>query len=356
MKLFSKYRLLPSLGAVIIMAVLLGACGANSPQRESRLILGTTSTITIHDRRVPSGIFDRVFDRVAQIEALMSSNQANYDDTEILRINRAAGREPVAVSPDTFRVIKAGIRYSEATGGAFDISVGPLVRLWGIGTPRENVPSEEEVAAVLPLIDYRRIELDHDRRTVYLPQPGMALDVGGIAKGYAVEEAARLLSEAGVQHAVLDFGGDIYTVGVRRDGDLWRIGLQNPESGRGSIIGILDSSNNAVVTSGAYERFFIEDGERYHHLFDISTGRPSRNNLTSVTAMAEDAMLADVFSTAGYILGLEEGLQIFAQLPEAEAIFVTEDRRVYATAGIQPVFRLTDDTYRMQRIDPQIGE
>ena len=356
MKRTSAGQLLRAGATGIVLLILLAACGHNSPHRESRLILGTTSTITIHDRRLPRGIFDRVFERVAAIEALMSINESNYDDTEVLRINRAAGREPVAVSDDTFSVIESGIRFGKASNGAFDITVGPLVALWGIGTPRETVPSQEEIDAVLPLIDFRRIELDFAQRTVYLPREGMAIDVGGVAKGYAVEEAARLLAEAGIQHAVLDFGGDIYTVGRRRDGDAWRIGLQSPESGRGSIIGIIESSNNAIVTSGAYERFFIQDGQRYHHLFDIATGRPARNTLTSVTAIADDAMLADVFSTAGYVAGLEEGLRIFKAMPDVEGIFVTEDRSIYVTEGVAAAFRVIDDTYRLERVESVIGE
>lgn len=338
--------------AFLIAVVLLtaSACGNDSPQRESRFVLGTTSTITVFDRTVPRGLIDRVFDRVSEIESRMSINESNWDDTELMRINRSAGRAPVAVSEDTFAVIEAGVRLSEATNGAFDITVGPLILLWGIGTPRERVPSEAEIEAVLPLIDYSRVELDAKARTVYLPLEGMAIDVGGIAKGFAVEEAARLLRESGVQHAVLDFGGDIYTVGIRRDGDPWRIGLQNPDSGRGSIIGIINSSDNAVVTSGAYERFFVEDGHRYHHLFDVTTGHPARNSLTSVTAMANDAMVADVYSTAGYIVGLEDGLRLFNDSVEVEGIFVTEDRTVHVTPGMEGVFRISGDDFRRAEV------
>lgn len=320
------------------------------------MVLGTSATITIYDDRVPRGIMDRVFDRVVEIESLMSSNARNWPDSEVLAINRAAGSSPVAVSPDTFEVIERGIRYSALTDGVFDISVGPLVSLWGIGTPRERVPTMEEIVAAKPLIDFSRIEIDPEHRTVFLPEEGMAIDVGGIAKGFAVQEAAKLLRSEGISRAVLDFGGDVYTVGRRPDDNLWRIGLQSPDTGRGGIIAVIESSNTSVVTSGAYERFFVQDGVRYHHMIDISTGFPARSEVISVTAIAENATLSDVLSTAGFILGLREGLELLMRVPEVEGIFVTDDRRVFVTDGLIDRFRLTDPEFRLASIESVLGQ
>ena len=318
-------------------------------------MLGTSATITIYDQRVPRGIMDRVFGRVVEIESLMSSNARNWPDSEVLTINRAAGNHPVAVSADTFEVVERGIRYSALTGGVFDVSVGPLVSLWGIGTPRERVPTMEEILAAQPLIDYSRIEIDPVQQTVFLPEEGMAIDVGGIAKGYAVQAAAEVLRAEGVTQAVLDFGGDVFTLGRRPDGNLWRIGLQSPETGRGGIIAVIESTNTSVVTSGAYERFFIQDGVRYHHMIDISTGFPARSEVTSVTVIAENATLSDVLSTAGFILGLQDGLELIMNVPDAEGIFVTDDRRVFVTDGLSERFRLTDPEYRLASIESVPG-
>ncbi len=351
--LFARPRAFFLLLALVL--ALLGGCARRPPLRETRLVLGTSATITIYDDRVPRGIMERVFDRVVEIESLMSSNASNWPDSEVLTINRAAGRHPVAVSEDTFEVVERGIRYSSLTNGVFDISVGPLVSLWGVGTPRERVPTMDEILAAIPLIDFSRVEIDPEQRTVFLPDEGMAIDVGGIAKGFAVQEAAELLRSEGVTRAVLDFGGDVYTVGRRPDNNLWRIGLQSPEAGRGGIIAVIESSNTSVVTSGAYERFFIQDGVRYHHMIDISTGFPARSEVVSVTAIAENATLSDVLSTAGFILGLQEGIELFMRIPDVEGIFVTEDRRVFVTDGLGERFRLTDPEFRLASIESVLG-
>lgn len=278
----------------------------------------------------------------------MSLNEAEYDDTEVLRINRRAGLEPVAVSEDTLKVIREGLRYGELTGGAFDITVAPLIRLWGFGTGEERVPAAEEIEAVLPAVDYSRVEIHAGTGSaVYLPSPEMGIDVGGIAKGYAADEAARVLREAGVRNAILDFGGDIVTIGGRPDGSPWRIGIQHPSGERNRFVGILSSRDESVVSSGAYERFFHEDGVRYHHIFDPSTGYPSDSGLTSVTAIGADAMKTDVLSTAIFVMGLEAGLALLDSLPGYEGILATEDMRVFVTAGIADRFEVPGDEYEL---------
>ena len=189
--------------------------------------------------------------------------------------------------------------------------------------------------------------LNTDAQTVFLPDAGMGVDVGGIAKGYAADEAARILGDAGVESALLDFGGNILVMGTKPDGSPWRIGVQRPDAERSRYIGIVRTADKTVVTSGPYERFFVQDGVRYHHILDPATGFPARNGIQQVTIVAERSMDADALSTSTYVMGLERGFDLIESLDGVEAIFVTEDRDVYVTSGVPDFFELTDDDYTL---------
>ncbi|MFW5786127.1 MAG: FAD:protein FMN transferase [bacterium] len=332
--------------SIILLLLLLGSCSGETvdPVREGKLLLGTTINVTLYEK-ASDDIFGRVFDRVEEIERKMSTSKEDYDTTELLEVNRNAGIRPVRVSADTFEVIRRGVEYSELTDGAFDITIYPLVELWGIGTPDARVPSEEAIQERLALVDYRKVELNHEEQTIYLPEEGMGLDVGAIAKGYAADEARRILEEAGVGSALLDFGGNIVTVGEKPNGKPWKIGIQNPEAGRGRYLGVLTSGPMAVVSSGDYERYFVEDDVRYHHIISSETGYPARSGLASVTILAEDSTEADALSTALYVMGAEEGLPFIRDRAGVEAAFVTPDKQVYMTAEMESVFEITHEEY-----------
>jgi thiamine biosynthesis lipoprotein len=335
------------------MLALLTACdnSAPGPQSETELVLGTTVSITIYDE-VPSGAFEEAFARVSEIEARMSTSEEDYDSTELLEVNRSAGMSPVEVSDDTFHVVQTGLRYAEITNGLFDITIEPLVNLWGIGTEDEQIPSEQEVRELLPLVDYRNVELDAEANTIFLTQEGMGLDVGGIAKGYAADEVARILQEKGVEHALLDFGGNILTVGKKPEGSKWRIGIQSPGRGRGQYLGIATTGPQTIVTSGNYERFFMNDGTRYHHILDPRDGFPARPGLSSVTVLTQQSMAADALSTGLYVMGLEEGMRFAEDMEQIEAIFVTKDQGVYLSSGLQGVFDVTNESYSVEGAAP----
>ncbi|MFW6214072.1 MAG: FAD:protein FMN transferase, partial [Spirochaetota bacterium] len=168
-----------------------------------------------------------------------------------------------------------------------------------------------------------------------------------IAKGYAADEAGRIIRESGKDSALLDFGGNILTIGTKPDGSLWRIGVQLPETQarRGVFIGIAEVEDLSVVTSGTYERFFVQDDVRYHHILDTETGYPVRNRLESVTIVTEDSIRADALSTSIFAMGLEEGLRFAEELSDAEALFVTEDKEIHMTSGMGDFFRLTNNEY-----------
>jgi thiamine biosynthesis lipoprotein len=317
-----------------------------SPPREPRthteFLLGTVCSVTVYEA-APDGVFPRVFDRVREIEQRMS---VNLPDSEISRINAAAGFFSVPVAKETRELVEAGLEFSRASGGAFNIAVGPLVELWGIGTPREAVPASEKIAGVLPLLDFTRIRVDKSSGALFLGEKGMALDLGAIAKGYAADEAARVLREAGITQAVIDFGGNILVMGSRPGGEPWRVGVQNPAGGRGQYLGIIAARDTAVVSSGVYERFFIgPDGERYHHILDTATGYPVQNGLVQVTVSAKSSRDADALSTTLFALGLSAGMRLAEETPEIQALFVTEDKKIHATKDMRDIFRLTDESF-----------
>ncbi len=331
-----------------ITAAFLGGCGGDPPrQSRTEFFLGTPITVTTYGR-ISRDLLDQVFARVGEIERKMSTTEEDHSDTELLQVNAAAGIGPVSVSPDTFRVVREALAFSELSSGAFDVTVHPLVRLWGIGTESAAIPDDEQLSAALKLVDYRAVRINPEDRSILLPQPGMGVDVGGIAKGYAADEAARILRAAGIQSALLDFGGNILTVGHKPDGSPWRIGIQTPDASRGEFLGIATVADQAVVTSGTYERFFEQGGIRYHHILDTHTGYPVQNGLASVTIVATDSIEADALSTVVFALGPEAGRLIIEAMPHVEAILVTDDNEVSITSGAGEIFQLTNEEYELR--------
>ena len=270
----------------------------------------------------------------------------NIAASDVSSINAAAGIAPVQVHEDVFKVIERALFFAEISGGAFDPSVGPLVSLWGIGGKNPRIPSQAEIDEVLPLINWRNIELDRRTHSVFLKRQGMALDLGAIAKGYAADEAAAIVKSARIKRAIIDLGGNIVTCGEKKDKNPWKVGIQNPNEKRGAYIGIVQVTKQSVVTSGVYERFFEEGGVRYHHIFSPSIGYPAENELLSVTVIANNSIDADALSTAVFVLGYAKGKALIESLSETEAVFVFKDLSVRKTPGAD--FILTDKTFRLE--------
>jgi len=325
----------------LLILFFLAACSQPQSSRTEFVLGGTVCTITLFEQGRDS-VYRDIFSRLREIENLMSMNIPSSD---VSRINAAAGTEPVQVHDDVFKVIECAVYYAQLSGGAFDPSIGPLVSLWGIGSNNARVPSRAEIDNVLPLINWRDIELDHNKKSVFLKNKGMALDLGAIAKGYAADEAAAIIKKANIERAIIDLGGNILICGEKKDKSLWKVGVQDPVGDRGSYIGILQITEKTVVTSGVYERFFEEGGTRYHHIFSPSVGFPVNNGLLSVTIVAHNSMNADALSTSVFVLGYEKGRELVEAIPEAEAVFIFEDRSVRKTTGLN--FTLTDDSFRL---------
>ena len=312
--------------------------------QRSEFVLGTIVSVKIFEDG-SEAVLDEIFSRLEEIELRMSFNAA---ESEVKDVNAAAGKNPIKVSEDTFDVISAAIEFAEISDGRFDPTIGPLVQLWGIGSENAKIPTDQERDIATQLIDWKQVDLDKYDKSIYLKNPDMELDLGAIAKGYASDEVVRILKENNVDRGIINLGGNVYAYGEKIDGSPWRIGIQNPLSDRGEYIGIVDLKNKSVVTSGIYERYFEEDGVRYHHLLDTSTGFPIKTDLASVTIITESSIRADALSTILFVAGVEDGITLLEQhFPETEAIFVTLDKHVYSTGLEDLEVEWTDDSFEV---------
>jgi FAD:protein FMN transferase len=323
------------------MALALFSCArTETPMSRTEYVLGTSCSITVHDHATRETL-DACFLRLHEIDLRMS---VNAPGSELDDVNAAAGAAAVHVTEDVFIVMKRALELARISGGLFDPTVGPLVKLWGINTDHARVPAPAEIASARKLIDWRDVVLDDAAQTVFLARHGMSLDVGGVAKGFAADEVARILSARGVRAAVIDLGGNILALGQKPGGSPWRIGVQNPDAPRGTYFGIATVVNKTLVTSGVYERFFWEDGKRYHHIMDTRTGYPIDNGIASVTVITNKSFDADGVTLTLFSLGPAKGLELGKKL-RAEVIMVTADHRVYASEGAKKIFTITDPSF-----------
>lgn len=285
---------------------------------------------------------NEVFARMEDIDRRMGTADAA---SEIAQINANAGVQPVQVSVDTFLVIQKALDYSRISQGKFDITIAPVINLWGIGTENAKVPAQADLQACLALVGYQRVQLDPANRTVYLPDKGMGIDLGGIAKGYAADEADKIMVKHGVGHAIMNLGdSSIYLQGSRPDGQAWRIGIQDPANLEAGYMGIVQASDEALSTSGGYERYFVENGKTYHHIIDPATGYPSESDVIGVTILSKSGIDGDALSTSVFILGRAKGMEMIEQ-QGIECIVITADHAVWLTPGLQGRFEMTSGDY-----------
>lgn len=336
----------------LLSTLILSACSGPSPSmlprsRKTKPLLGTIITAEAYGPDADKAL-DLAFKRVGEIEDKMSQY---LETSEVSLINQMAGQEAVPISEDTYFVIKSALDYARKTDGTFNPVIGNIVGLWGIGTDNARVPSQGEIDKFLPYLDYDQLVLTKKPYTAKLKSDKMKLDLGAIAKGYAGDEMARVLSENGITSAILNLGGNVVMLGKKPDNSLWTIGIQNPnEPERGEIAGILKGKNTSVVTSGSYERFFEQDNVRYHHIIDPYTGYPSENGIISSTIIAESSTKADALSTAVYVLGLKKGLDLIESLANIEAIIITDDHNVHISSGIDDdLFTLKSEDFSYEK-------
>jgi thiamine biosynthesis lipoprotein len=268
---------------------------------------------------------------ITRMEALLSRF---LPDSDISRINGAAGIQSEVVSQETYEVLSKSVEFSRRYPGYFDVTIEPLVTLWRHAKDSFALPSQSAIEQTLSLVDYRDLELDAWEMTVGLANIGQSVDLGGIGKGFTGDRILEVYKSYGITSAYSNLGGNVMTLGTKPDGSLWHIGIQHPRE-EIQLIGVVAVENQTVVTSGDYQRYFSDDqGKRYHHILDPKRGYPAESGLISVSIVAETSVAADALSTIIFVAGLEKGIEILRDLRGTEAILVDNELRVFVTQGL----------------------
>lgn len=329
---------------LIISLTIISCNGDNiNPYSETSFVMGTICSITLYEKNTNFS-FKEAFDIIKNIENKMSPVIKN---SELDQINSNAGIRPVKVSEDTYFVIEEGIKYANLDNSKFDITIGPLVNLWGIGTENQNIPDSNLIKTILPLIGSQYILLNNNEKTVFLQNKNMTIDLGGIAKGYAADILKQYLKGKGFTKGIINLGGNVLTFGKKNNGTPWKIGIQDPIDSRGQYIGTIETDGTAVVTSGIYERYFEKDGKRYHHILDPDTGYPVDNELLSITIVTHSGIMADAYSTVVFSAGLIKGMKILESTAGMEGIFITKSKKIFLSSGIRESFNLTSSDFSL---------
>lgn len=319
--------------ALLSAAFLLTGCSgapAQGPETATFFAMDTAMDFTVYG---DAALLDEAETLIGSLEEQVSVTDEHSD---IYAIDHTGSG---SLSGNAAELMEQALELCRRTGGALDISVYPIVQAWGFTTGSYQVPDEETIQSLLPLVDYTQIQYDAATGVVTLPE-GMEIDLGSVAKGYAGQLAAQMLREHGVQSALLNLGGNVQTVGAKPDGSPWQIGIKDPQ-GEDAMM-VLSVEDQAVVTSGGYERYFEQDGQTYWHIMDPSTGHPADSGLISVTIVGDEGVVCDGLSTALFVMGLEKAADLWAQSGDFEAVFVTASGEVYITEGLRDRFALTE--------------
>ena len=321
------------------LLLLLTAC-APAEARQQFFAMDTTMTVTLYGKGGADAL-TAVQQEVFRLDGLLSRTKPNSD---ISRLNAGAGND-VEVDTSTGTLLAEAAFIGDMTGGALDVTIAPVMDAWGFGAATSfqesefRVPTQAELDALLPLVDSGKLHVNGHAlgRLARLDEPGMAVDLGAVAKGYAADQVRDLLLEAGVTSALLDLGGNVTVMGTKADGSPWRVGIKDPAAPASSYC-ILSLSDKTASTSGGYERYFEENGVTYHHIIDPHTGYPADSGLLAVTAVSADGTLADALSTACFVMGADKALDLWRDQGEAQdfdLVLVGDDGHVFITEGLE---------------------
>ena len=325
------------LAVLLLLLTALSGCGRTNLEAQeaenSFFAMNTYMTFTAYGEQAEDALADARA-RVEEVEALWSVTD---EESEIYQANHSGG-EPVNVSEETAELVSFALEMAEKTDGALEPTIYPVLRAWGFTTDTKQVPSQEEIDALLEDVGHEKITLDGTLLTV--PE-GMELDLGAVGKGYAGDLAAEAVRARGIECAILSLGGNIQAVGSRPDGTDWRVGLRSPwEDG---TLGVLRVSDQAVVTSGGYENYFEdEDGNVYWHILDPETGYPAKSGLLSVTIICPQGRMGDALSTALFVMGPQKAEEYWRENGDFEMILVTEEGEILITEGVADHFTLSE--------------
>lgn len=334
-----KGRLSLLLAGVLAAGAVLTGCGGEqkvSSQSSQVFAMDTVMLLTVYGDQAQQGL-DQAEQTIQKLEKLWSATDEN---SEIWALNHSGGNW-VELSEDTQEILSRGLELCALTDGALDLTAYSAVQAWGFPTGAYRVPDETELEQLVGTIDYTKVELDDNQAR--LPED-MSLDLGAVAKGRLGEVLSQDLKELGVTSALLELGGNIQTVGTKPDGSRWRVGIQDPNSQEGGYLAIVEVADQAVVTSGDYQRYFEQDGQTYCHIMDPATAAPADSGVDSVSIVGSDGTVCDALSTALFVMGEEKGAQFWKDHPELdfEAIFVSQDGTIAVTEGLEEHFTLAD--------------
>ncbi|QTL97185.1 FAD:protein FMN transferase [Iocasia frigidifontis] len=332
---------------ILVMMITFTACqnkreNGTHPKDATTFLMGTVVQMRVYGSNAQE-VIDNSFTRLREIENEMSTTIVS---SEISRINTHPG-EDIKVNADTYRVLKKAVEYANLTNGKFNPAIGPLVKLWSIGTENARVPAEDEIKEALKLVNYQWIDLDDEQMTVMLEKQGMSLDLGAIAKGYAADEVRRIVKNSRVESAYVNLGGNVLVIGEKPDGTPWKVGIQDPRHNRGNVMASIDVRDKTLVTSGNYERYFEKDGVIYHHILDPDTGYPADSGLLSCTIITTDSFDADALSTSIFILGPAKGLELLEEIDGVEAMLITKDLGIILSSGIEGQVDILNDDFQL---------
>lgn len=333
-KYLSSFLLLCSL-LIVLPFISCSGKGSAEIHRYSRLFLGTLVEVTISGKSDKSRVAaEAVFDEIKHVEDLTSFHKPS----DLNGVNDSEGQGPVKPDRQLLELIEVAFRTAKATGGAFDPTVGVLCRLWSFSGGEPRLPDNSEIVGALKKVGWNRVKLDMSEGTILLPEKGMALDLGGIAKGFALDRAAEVLKKQGVSSALVNAGGDVLVVGEKEPGKLWRIGVQDPRNPR-EVVAIAALKDRVIMTSGDYERFFVKDGKRYHHILNPATGYPAEG-AQSVTIVASSGLVAEPLGATVFVMGVDEGLKYIQSLDGVEALVIDSQGKIHMTPGARSLFEL----------------
>ncbi|GJL55996.1 MAG: thiamine biosynthesis lipoprotein ApbE [Nitrospirales bacterium] len=300
--------------------------------KRSQYLMGTLVFVTgiAPDDATARQAVDAGLKEIRRLEELLSTW---IPESELSRVNAAAGQHAVKVSAETLNLLDHSLEMDRLTGGSFNIALGPAVVAWNV-SEKGRVPTQRELDAVYSLIDLSQLQLDRHTRTVSLARPGMQIDVGGIGKGFAADLAAEVMETSGATAGVIAISGDIKTFGRMPDGQKFVFGIQHPRKEQGHVLATIELENEAVSTAGDYQRYFEQDGIRYHHILDPKTLHPARL-AQSVTVIASRGVIADGLDTGIFVMGPKKGMALIERLPEVEGVIVDAQGNVFVSSGVK---------------------